>query len=139
MYKTKLRKVKVESIKQTFKTSITFTWTQQMWQTSWGVIMVFFIGCEIEYGGGIYSRWRLKYLLVNAYLLYKTANFYICCIKQKYLISQYEFCKAIALVWIGVLKKKSKWSRIEYPKIPRSSFSAFRSNIVNSNVKKKKK
>lgn len=44
--------------------------------------------------------WVLCIILVNAYMLYKTAHLYIWCTDKKDIMSQYEFRKAIALAWI---------------------------------------
>ena len=56
-------------------------------------------------GGSIYVGFGA--FLVSAYLRYKTAYIYVWCKKQKDLVSQYEFRKAIVLAWIGVAQENN--------------------------------
>ena len=44
--------------------------------------------------------WGLGVVLVNAYILYKTAHMYIWCTDKKQIMSQYEFRKSVALAYI---------------------------------------
>ena len=43
--------------------------------------------------------WEFGVLLVNTYILYKTAHLYIWCQKKEDILSQYEFRKEVALSW----------------------------------------
>ena len=44
--------------------------------------------------------WAFGMMLVNSYLLYKTAHLIIWCTEKKNIMSHYEFRKSIALVWL---------------------------------------
>ena len=44
--------------------------------------------------------WGFGVILVNAYIVYKTAHLIIWCKKKDEVLSQYEFRKEIALSWI---------------------------------------
>ena len=52
--------------------------------------------------------WGFGVLLVNAYILYKTAHLYIWCQKKEDILSQYEFRKEVALSWINVNAKSNE-------------------------------
>ena len=46
--------------------------------------------------------WGVQVLLVNAYMLYKSAHLFIWKTPAKFILSQYDFRHAIALKWLGV-------------------------------------
>ena len=45
--------------------------------------------------------WGFGVLLVNAYILYKTAHLYVWCKKKESILSQYDFRKEVVLTWIN--------------------------------------
>ena len=57
--------------------------------------------------------WGFGVLLVNTYIIYKTAHIFIWCTDKKDIMSQYEFRKSVALSFILNDDKKSRTSRTE--------------------------
>jgi len=49
--------------------------------------------------------WGVEVLLVNAYVLYRTAHLYIWKIEKKNILEQYAFREAIVIVWMGYNSK----------------------------------
>lgn len=76
--------------------------------------------------------WGFGVMLVNAYQLYRTASIYIWCKDNTYIMTQYDFRKAIALAWIKPTEYQKKCGK----QFPSSSSQASTSSLASSRSKR---